>query len=286
LWYQVTGGRQGAFVVATNASFGVEGASCDDFPVWGAMYDRLGEAGILTAASAVNVNRDVEISGDMPVDCPSDFLIGVTNVGEDDRRFTSSGFGNRSVDLAAPGEGSLTTYPGDRYGGFGSTSAAAPYVTGAISLLYATDCPALLAEARNQPARAARRVRQALLSSVRPVSNLQRLTVTGGIIDVAAARETLLAGCSETSEGQPTMRAVPNPATEAVTVTTTWPVEEDLPELLVYTSDGRRCRVDYVWSRSGTGVRFELGLTTLPAGYYVLELRGTGRQLRTPLLVF
>ena len=109
-------GREGAFVAATNASFGVEGATCADFPVWGAMYDRLGAVGVLTAGSVVNAPLDVDVVGDMPTDCPSDYLLTVTNLGLDDNLHPSAGFGAQQVDLAATGEGSYTTRPADGYG--------------------------------------------------------------------------------------------------------------------------------------------------------------------------
>ncbi|MEM6772245.1 MAG: S8 family serine peptidase, partial [Bacteroidota bacterium] len=121
--YNLSGGTEGAFVVATNASFGVEGGTCADFPVWGSMYEALGQAGVLTAASTANRSWDVDRFGDMPTDCTTDFIIGVANLGTTDRLHTSSGFGRESIDLAAPGEGSYSTRPNSTYGSFASTSA-------------------------------------------------------------------------------------------------------------------------------------------------------------------
>jgi len=124
--YNTTNGQQGALVVATNASFGVEGGTCSEYPVWGGMYDELGRQGILTAASTVNREVDVDFSGDMPTDCTSDYLIGVANLGLNDRLFRSSGYGRVSVDLAAPGEGSFSTRLGGTYGAALSCAHGAP----------------------------------------------------------------------------------------------------------------------------------------------------------------
>ncbi|NTW25140.1 MAG: S8 family serine peptidase, partial [Lentimicrobium sp.] len=40
--YNETDGAAGAFVVATNSSFGIDGGDPDNYPLWGAMYDSLG----------------------------------------------------------------------------------------------------------------------------------------------------------------------------------------------------------------------------------------------------
>ena len=82
--YNKSRGREGAFVVATNASFGQSRTFCDEQPVWGGMYDLLGEAGILTAAGAANNAWDIEEEGDMPTTCPSDYLLAVLNTNQDD----------------------------------------------------------------------------------------------------------------------------------------------------------------------------------------------------------
>jgi subtilisin family serine protease len=46
-----------------------------------------------------------------------------------------SNFGNSLVTLAAPGEGVITTYPGQHYAQVWGTSFSAPLVSGAASLL-------------------------------------------------------------------------------------------------------------------------------------------------------
>ena len=54
--YDSTNGEKGAFVVATNSSFGVDFADCSagDYILWNNMYDALGEYGILSAAATIN----------------------------------------------------------------------------------------------------------------------------------------------------------------------------------------------------------------------------------------
>ena len=282
--YNTTGGQGGAFVVATNASFGVEGATCADFPAWGAMYDRLGAVGILTAGSVVTTGINVDTDGDVPVDCPSEALIGVTNLGQDDLRLPSAGFGRVSVDLAAPGEGSYTTRPEGRYGNFGSTSAAAPYVTGAIALLYATPgCASLSARALTAPAATAAEIRRSILSSVRAIPSLVNTTATGGTLDVAAAQRALLAGCGDGAE-EFTLDAVwPVPAANLITVATRGMPLRDGLRVSVRDMLGRTFPSPIVTRLSDHELRVDLGW--LPAGVYYLTVENEAKTASTKILL-
>lgn len=211
--WQRSEGREGALVVATNASFGLEGRRCTELPVWGNMYDQLGQQGILTAASTANRSWNVDDFGDMPTTCPSDFLLAVTNIDADDRLAPSAAWGPVSIDLAAPGQGTYTTLPNSAYGGFSRTSAAAPYVTGAVALLYSAPCDRLQYLMRNDPPAAARLVRRALLQSAKPNANLTDLTATAAQLDVWAAWQQLKAACSSNNTDKLAITKVyPNPA--------------------------------------------------------------------------
>lgn len=211
--WQRSNGREGALVVATNASFGLEGRPCSELSVWGNMYDQLGQQGILTAASTANRSWNVDDFGDMPTTCPSEFLLGVTNINADDRLANSAAWGPASIDLAAPGQGSFTTLPNDGYGNFSRTSAAAPYVTGAIALLYSAPCDRLQYLMRNDPPAAARLVRRTLLQSAKPNANLANLTATAAQLDMNAAWQQLKAECSGGDNDQLSITKIyPNPS--------------------------------------------------------------------------
>lgn len=266
LWNE-TGGRRGAFVVVTNASFGVENARCEDFPVWKAMYDELGEVGVLTAAGVANADRDIDRAGDVPLDCPTDFLIGVTNVDRQDVRFRNSGYGRRAVDLGAPGEGSYTTRPGNRYGSFGGSSAATAYVAGAVALLYATDCDALLEAVAFDPAGAALWVREALLTTVAPTSSLAGRTKTGGRLDVASAQRYLRGTCVR-APNQERLGAFPNPTSGVTTVVLNDVAAGTVTELRLTDVLGRLVLRRTITVSSGRAHRLYLG--KLPPGVYLL----------------
>lgn len=271
--YNESNGAEGAFVVATNASFGVEGGTCANFRVWGDLYDDLGQVGILTAASTANRSWDVDQFGDMPTDCPSDYLIGVANLGDNDILWRSSGFGRQSVDLGAPGEMSFSTLPGNRYASFGSTSAAAPYVTGAIALLYATPCSTLQERVKTDPASAALLVREAILGSTREVASLQFRTATGGALDVAEAQRNLAANCDNAGSESLTITAIlPNPANDFTILETNAIVFSDGARVELYDALGRLVRNQLAERISANPIRIRVNLAGLPRGQYLIRL--------------
>ena len=179
--YNQTNGQQGAFVVATNASWGVDNLFAAQAPLWCSFYDTLGKYGIINVASTTNNNVNVDIVGDLPTTCTSDYLIAVTNLNRFGTR--NGGYGPTSVDLGAFADGVFTlTYSG--YGIFGGTSAAAPHVTGAIALAYSTVCGKFMSMARVYPQQAAFLMKEAIISATVPNSALNTQSVTGGQLNL------------------------------------------------------------------------------------------------------
>jgi subtilisin family serine protease len=62
-------------------------------------------------------------------------IIAVASTNNQDIRSTFSNYGNTLVDVAAPGEGVVTLYPGNNYAEGWGTSFSAPLVTGGAALL-------------------------------------------------------------------------------------------------------------------------------------------------------
>lgn len=225
--YNRSKGRAGAFIVATNASFGVNRIFCDQQPLWGEMYDRLGKVGILTAAAAANNAWDIDQVGDMPTSCPSEFLLTVLNTNNRDERHIGSAFGKVSIDMGAPGQNSYTTKPFNRYGEFHGNSAAAPHLAGAIALLYSVPCGNLAAKAINDPQAAALQVRKALLEGVDKVPALADVCATGGRLNVYKGMQLLMEECRDapkfSSEG---FSMYPNPSSSVFYLDFEAPVDQ------------------------------------------------------------
>jgi len=182
--YNATNGAEGAFVVATNASWGIDFGQPSSAPLWCAMYDSLGKYGILNCGATINGNQNVDIVGDLPTACPSDYLISVTNMNNQDVKVTNAGYGATTIDLGAHGANVYTVDFGNSYGGFGGTSGATPHVTGAIALLYSAPCPTLIAFAKTYPDSAARLMRSFILDGVDPNASLSGITTTGGRLNL------------------------------------------------------------------------------------------------------
>lgn len=218
--YNKSKGKEGAFVVSTNASFGINRIFCKDQPLWGGMYDRLGDVGILTAAGAANNAWDLDEVGDMPTSCESKFLITVLNTNDQDQKYAGSGYGKKSIDMGAPGQNSFTTRPANAYGSFNGNSASAPHLAGSIALLYSLPCKGFATRAIDYPMQTAMRVRQALLQGVDLVPALSDYTETGGRLNVYESLVNLNKDCPAEpivqSVSESSMLLYPNPANEMV----------------------------------------------------------------------
>lgn len=182
--YNETNGALGAFVVATNSSFGVDYGQPVNYPIWCAMYDSLGVYGILSCGATANLNIDIDINGDVPTACPSDYMIAVTNTTRTDAKNSGAAYGLTTIDLGAPGTSILSTDVNSNYTNKTGTSMATPMVTGAIALMYASaDTSRMLYYKSNIPS-GTLMFRDVLLNGVDSIEALQGITVTGGRLNV------------------------------------------------------------------------------------------------------
>ncbi|NPA34213.1 MAG: S8 family serine peptidase [Chlorobi bacterium] len=130
LMWDTSGGTVGLPIVATNISMGIDGANPNDYPLWCQMYDSLGKLGILSVAATSNNIVNVDLVGDMPTTCPSQWLISVT--GTDQNGNLIGAYGETHIDIAAPGTGIYSTWLGNTYSSSSGTSFAAPQVAAMI----------------------------------------------------------------------------------------------------------------------------------------------------------
>jgi Subtilase family len=182
--YNETNGALGAFVVATNSSFGVDYGQPSNYPIWCAMYDSLGVHGIISCGATANLNINIDIMGDVPTACPSEYMVAVTNTTHNDLKNSGAAYGLTTIDLGAPGTSILSTYPTSTYSTLTGTSMATPMVTGAIALMYsAADASRINFYKSNLPD-GTLMFRDILFDGVDVIPALQGITVTGGRLNV------------------------------------------------------------------------------------------------------
>lgn len=193
--YNLTQGQQGAYVVATNSSWGTDNGQPDDAPLWCAMYDSLGVHGVLSCGSTSNNNVNVDVFGDLPTACPSDYLISVARTNSNDVR-NSGGYGITSIDLAAPGD-DVYLANNTGYATTTGTSFSSPCVAGGIALLYSAPCNSFAEGAETNPAGSALSMKSFILDGVDQTTQLQEELLSGGRFNVNNSLQLLIGACDE-----------------------------------------------------------------------------------------
>lgn len=177
--YNESNGTEGAFVVATNSSFGVDYGDPDDYPVWCGMYNSLGEEGMLSPGATANWHWYIDEVGDVPTCCPSEFLIGVSNTNSSNNLYYNAGYGPINIDLGAPGVSIYSTINGNQYSYLTGTSMATPHVTGVIALMYAAASSNFIQAYHNSPANVTLALKHCLYEGAIMFSSLNGLVGYG-----------------------------------------------------------------------------------------------------------
>jgi len=138
-----------------------------------------GNAGILFVAASGNGNVlgqgvDNDRTAFYPASYELESIVSVAAMDSNNRLAQFSNYGMKSVDLAAPGVGVISTLPGGGYGAANGTSMATPHVSGAALLVWSKYPSASLQEVRN-----------AILSSVKANQSLLSSTVSKGALSAS-----------------------------------------------------------------------------------------------------
>lgn len=191
--YNETNGSEGAFVVATNSSWGIDFGDPDDAPLWCGFYDTLGEQGILNCGATANLELDIDVEGDLPTGCPSEYMIAVTATDIDDIRQFSA-YGATTIDVGAPGDDIYTTSSNGGYTSTSGTSFASPLTAGLVALLYSAPCSNIANLAISDPAFAAQTIRDYIFEGSEAVGNLPG-TIVHGRVNAANSMQLVMDNC-------------------------------------------------------------------------------------------
>jgi subtilisin family serine protease len=131
------------------------------------------DAGALVVCAAGNGARDIDVQPAYPASFRYPNVISVAATARDGSLTAMSDYGRASVDIAASGEGILSTAEGGGYERRNGTSMAAATVAGVLALMSAA-----------APDLSASELRAALLGTARGRGSLP---IAGGSLDLAAA---------------------------------------------------------------------------------------------------
>ncbi len=147
------------------------------------LYDAIklaGDSCHLFCAAAGNSAIDIEGQQWIPGGYDLDNIVCVAATDINDNRAWFSNWGAVSVDLAAPGDGILSTWPGNNYISISGTSMATPHVCGVATMLFARS--GITDDLQ---------VKKWLMDSVDPNAAFAGLTVTGGRLNYRAALDQI-----------------------------------------------------------------------------------------------
>lgn len=134
----------------------------------------------LFVVAAGNSSNNVDVTPSYPCAYPLPNVLCVGATDQANRLSSYSNYGAAAVDLAAPGDRILSTFPGGGYAQMSGTSMATPHVAGVAALLQA-----------RHPEVSGAAIKQAILSGAEGLTALVGRTLTGGRLSAAGAFERM-----------------------------------------------------------------------------------------------
>jgi subtilisin family serine protease len=174
---------KGVNIIATNNSWGgLSSKAISD------AITRANSLGILFIAAAGNDNKNIDANLVYPACYPHTNIISVASISLDGTKSSFSNWGQKNVDIAAPGQWIWSTVPvgcsidddvdklNNGIGHMSGTSMATPHVTGAVAMYKSV-----------KPSATATQIKNAIMNSARPTASFERICVSKGRLDIPNA---------------------------------------------------------------------------------------------------
>ncbi len=271
--YNNSNGEQGAYVVATNSSWGIDKKFANQAPLWCAMYDSMGRQGIISIGSTSNNDTYIDMIGDLPSLCPSEHLIVVNSTNSIDGHF-SSGKSAINIDIAAPGASIYSTRAytkiniqnGLYSNSFSGTSFATPMVTGSVGLLYSYACAKLLDTFKINPAKGNSLIRRFLIEGADILPDFGDKNASSGRLNVFKSMQLMNQYCEGTLSNDiiniyPNIKLFPNPSQGTFELIT----ESEIKTIDIHNSIGQKAEFIFIDN--------QIELTQNQSGIYFITIQ-------------